>query len=142
MDSKDKLLPLDLFQILDRVYPVGSFYSNKIDTRNPNLILGFGTWAAVSGVVLVGKTASSTFSTLGEVLGEAYHTLSINEMPSHTHSKTVIPKENPWLAPTTGWNYSYTNGASYVQETNATGGGAVHNNIQPTLVVMMWVRTS
>lgn len=46
MDSANNLAPLDLFQILDRVYPIGSLYSNKTDSRNPNKIFGFGTWGA------------------------------------------------------------------------------------------------
>lgn len=39
--------------ILKRAYPVGSVFSTS-DTRNPSVILGFGTWQAIVGRNIVG----------------------------------------------------------------------------------------
>lgn len=35
----------------DYFYPIGSEYKSYTDNRNPNAILGFGTWVAVTGVL-------------------------------------------------------------------------------------------
>lgn len=121
--------------------PVGSIVVLGVST-NPATLYGFGTWTAIEGKVLVGKAASGTFNTLDGTGGAETHTLTIAQMPAHTHSKTVIPKDSVWAAPTGGWNYSYTSGASYVQETDSTGGGGSHNNLQPYIVKYMWQRTA
>jgi len=119
------------------VYPVGSIYFNAAVATNPATLLGFGTWAAYGGGrVMVGVHSSGTFDGLNETGGAETHTLSIAELPSHTHSFT---------RPTTTDNFSIDdttrvtgNGAG---TTGATGGGNAHNNIQPYITVYMWKRT-
>ena len=70
---------------LDKTYPVGSIYISKNNT-NPETIFG-GTWVAYgTGRTLVGvDTSQSEFNTVEKTGGEKTHTLSIAEMPSHTH---------------------------------------------------------
>lgn len=71
-------------------WPVGSIYMS-VDTRNPNLIFGFGTWVAfATGRVILGSGSwtdinneTKTFTNSGSG-GEYSHKLSVNEMPSHT----------------------------------------------------------
>ena len=71
------------------VYPVGSIYFNAAVATNPATLLGFGTWAAYGGGrVMVGVHSSGTFDGLNETGGAETHTLSIAELPSHTHSFT------------------------------------------------------
>ena len=41
------------------VYPVGSIYFNAAVATNPNTLLGFGTWAAYGGRVMVGVHSSN-----------------------------------------------------------------------------------
>jgi microcystin-dependent protein len=94
------------------------------------------------GKVPVGYNSSETeFNALGKTGGEKTHTLTIAEMPSHSHSKTVIPRDTQWVAPTGGWNYSYTDGATYTQYTDDTGGGGAHNNLQPYFVINYIIKT-
>ena len=133
---------VNVIEVLKKAYPIGSVYINASNSTNPASLLGFGTWEAFgAGRVLVGKASSGTFATAGATMGEEAHTLTVAEMPSHSHTKTVIPKDNVWAAPNEGWNYSFTSGTTYQHSTDATGGGGSHNNIQPSIVVYMWKRT-
>ena len=129
------------------VYPVGSIYTNMAVATNPSSLLGMGTWVAyATGQVLVGKESSGTFDALDESLGAetAAHTLTVNEIPSHSHSTG-----------NTSGSYNSANGLNsdqyfsggYTAETSAiqvTGGGAAHSHstLQPSVTVYMWKRTA
>ena len=71
--------------IINKIYPVGSIYISYNST-NPSSFLG-GTWEAFGkGQTLVGVDTSQTeFDTVGKTGGEKTHTLTVDEMPSHTH---------------------------------------------------------
>jgi len=132
--------------MLDWFYPIGTIYettSSDLDTVDKvNAHFG-GTWEFYgAGRVLVAKSTDTEFDTIGKTGGEKTHTLSVAEMPSHSHSKTVIPRDTQWVAPSEGWNYSYTNGATYTHYTDDTGGGGAHNNLQPYQVVYRYRRIS
>jgi len=73
--------------IFEKIYPVGSIYTNAAVSTNPATLLGFGTWAAFgAGKVMVGLDSSdSSFDTVEETGGAKTHTLSIAEMPAHNH---------------------------------------------------------
>ena len=88
-----------------------------------------------------GSGAGLTVRSLGQKSGEENHTLTINEMPSHTHSLTR--RINPD-------NGAFDNGNTYISESSAattdrqimgtfntysTGSGASHNNMQPFIVL-------
>lgn len=120
------------------VYPVGSIYFNAAVSTNPATLLGFGTWVAyAAGRVPVGKAASGTFDTLGEEQGAETHTLSIAEMPSHTHTYgKSTTSENMSIHDINGLRGAATT------NTGSTGGGDAHNNIQPSITVYMWRRTA
>lgn len=63
-------------------YPVGSIYMS-VNATNPSQLFG-GTWVALDqGRVLIGAGTSYPAGTTG---GEASHTLTTSEMPSHSHS--------------------------------------------------------
>jgi microcystin-dependent protein len=85
--------------IFEKIYPVGSIYTNAAVSTNPATLLGFGTWAAFgAGRVMVGLDSSdSSFNTVEETGGEKTHTLSIAEMPAHNHviSSTSSVNETP-----------------------------------------------
>ena len=122
------------------VYPVGSIYFNAAVSTNPATLLGFGTWVAyAAGRVPVGKAASGTFDTLNAEQGAETHTLSVAELPAHTHSydRQNTSTDNISIhdiTRTTGGNSSATSGS--------TGSGTAHNNIQPSITVYMWRRTA
>lgn len=74
--------------VMNRIYPVGSIYTNAIDGTNPATLLGFGTWVPyASGRVLVGHDANDTdFNTAGKLSGSKTHTLSVGQLPAHSHT--------------------------------------------------------
>lgn len=92
------------------------------------------------GRVIAGYDENDTsFNTIGKLLGEKSHTLTVNEMPSHAHgvygaltgeNKSISNSGNDWGVGTTrDWN---------MDTLTSTGGGQAHNNIQPTLV-LKWI---
>ena len=72
----------------------------------------------------------------GSTGGEATHTLTIDEIPSHTH-QVKISADTGWNSIGKSGGTESTNGASY-----PTGGGQAHNNMPPYLAVYMWKRTA
>ena len=124
------------------IYPVGSIYINAAVATNPATLLGFGTWAAFgAGRVMVGLDATdSDFDTAQETGGAKTHTLTIDEIPAHTHTSTLRGNgENEEVDfPSAG---DSTN-PGRTMTTDATGGGSAHNNVQPYVVVYMWRRTA
>ena len=126
--------------VLEKVYPVGSIYINASVNTNPATLLGFGTWVAFgAGKVIVGLDSGDTdFDTAEETGGAKTHTLSISEIPSHTHT-TTIGVASGGSAPGALENRTPTGGVNYTS--SATGGGGAHNNLQPYIVAYMWKRT-
>ena len=75
---------IDLSSLWDQIYPVGSIYITA-NATNPSVLFG-GTWEQLKGKFLVGVDSSDTdFETSGKTGGEKTHTLTVDEIPSHTH---------------------------------------------------------
>ena len=123
---------------LSSLHPVGSIYMNASNSTNPATLLGFGTWVAFgAGRVPVGIDSGDTdFDTAEETGGAKTHTLTVNEIPAHTHS---VPNSG-------SQNNSFDSGTTVGNDTTgtsgSTGGGQAHNNLQPYIVVYMWKRTA
>ena len=124
--------------LLNTFYPVGSIYMS-VNSTNPSTMFG-GTWQQLEDRFLLG--AGSTY-TAGATGGEAAHTLTINEMPSHSHA-TYYQDNSGSLS----WGFNYANKGKQ-SSTDASGsgvvnrgGGQAHNNLPPYLVVYMWQRTA
>ena len=124
-----------------REHPVGSYYTSDKDTE-PAEIFGFGTWERVKGVVLLGADEDSYPA--GSEGGEAEHTLTVEEMPPHTHGlmRYTGTDDQNWsghlengLCANDSPNYLAAN-------TNATGGGKPHNNMMPYHAAYCWRRTA
>jgi len=126
-----------VLSVLNSMYPVGSIYVNASVSTNPATLLGFGTWTAFgAGRVMVGLDSGQTeFDTLGETGGSKTHTLTVDEMPEHSHSYT----SSATIA--TGDYISRGEVATSTRSTDSSGGGEAHNNLQPYIVVYMWKRT-
>ena len=129
----------NVVEVLKKVYPVGCIYTSTVST-NPNTLFGFGTWSAFgAGRTLVGIDSGDTdFDTVEETGGAKTHTLSVAEMPSHTHDLTLCPSNS------TGNEWVGASGTSQKNSrtTTTAGGGSAHNNLQPYIVVHMWKRTA
>lgn len=114
------------------IYPVGSIYMSTVNV-NPATLFG-GTWEQLEDRFLLGAGATYT---AGDTGGEATHTLTVDEIPSHRHDI---------LASTQGTAF----GSAYINPSNGSrnstdqtelkGGGQPHNNMPPYIVVYMWKR--
>lgn len=133
---------LDKAALPDAVYPVGSIYLS-VNSTSPATLFG-GTWERLGGRFLLGADDAYPAGSTG---GEAEHTLTVQEMPSHKHALLVRGK-------TTGAStealestaYSATEEASDAGEADAilsaAGGSQPHNNLPPYLAVYIWKRTA
>lgn len=132
-------------QILDMFYPVGTIYQTTDSTFDPEDKWG-GTWEYIKGRFLL---SDSNDYTVGETGGEATHTLTVQELPSHTHTMYVNNdgSSSSW-SPTTGTylvkpDYVTTSTKNYAGKLAQNGAGLdnAHNNMPPYLVVRTWKRT-
>lgn len=156
-------LTINNIPILDIFYPIGSVYIS-VNSTNPGTIMG-GTWVSWgSGRVPVGVNTSDTnFSTVEKTGGAssvshthttAGHTLTVNEIPSHSHSSTFGFYGQ---AGSGGYAYCFdlfanTNRAEKTLYTSSVGGGSSHNHgntgsktvsvLQPYITCYMWKRTA
>ena len=134
----------DWSKIMNLVYPVGSVVTLGVST-NPATLFGIGTWTAIEGRVIVGIAGSGTFDTLDKTGGAETHTLSVNEMPSHSHTITYNGKQIDFSGGGSNHNAaddSASNGGNTFITASNTGGGQAHNNLQPYIVKYVWERTS
>ena len=133
-------LTKQLFLLMHRVGDIIFSTSNE----NPSTIYG-GTWVAWGkGQVPVGvDTSDSDFNTVEKTGGEKEHTLTVVEMPSHTHAQYVT-SDNQGGG---GIRVDYTKDGSsipYLQgiDTGSSGENQPHNNLQPYITCYMWKRTA
>ncbi len=122
---------------LDTIYPIGSIYMS-IDSTNPSSLFG-GAWEPWgTGRVPVGIDLNDTdFNTVEKTGGEKTHTLSVNEMPSHTHMLHLVSTQLGNGGGMWGTTYSQYDGNV---DTYPTGGSQAHNNLQPYITCYMWKR--
>ena len=99
------------------------------DARFP---VGAGAFAA-SGAVAVLGTATST-----SIVGEDQHTLTVPEIPAHTHNFFPLVTADANNGGANGVQYGTTANVA----TSSTGGGAAHNNLPPFYGVYFIKRTS
>lgn len=98
------------------------------------------------GRVPVGRDSSdSDWNSLGGTRGAKTHTLSIAEMPSHSHSINY-DTNSAWFSLTTGFNDPQQGAGNRAYRlagitAGDTGGSGPHNNIQPSIVVNYIIKT-
>lgn len=130
-------------------HPIGSIYISENNT-SPAELFG-GTWERIKDAFIwaTGDTESITYTRNGETVteylaagfrgGEATHTLTVNEMPKHTHA---VYNENAHGEPIT-WAVEFksaSNGIASALQTSSNGGNLPHNNMPPYLAAYMWKR--
>lgn len=124
--------------ILSKVYPVGSIYMS-LSSTDPKTLFG-GTWERLKDRFLL--AAGDRYSA-GATGGEATHTLTKDEMPSHNHYAAINGGTDSYGQNRTTIG-SFANKAQGYSDSStifATGGGNAHNNMPPYLAVYMWKRT-
>ena len=140
-DTSKKVVTMDVLQQYLQQYKVGDLYLTT-NRDNPSLTLGYGTWARYAeGRALVGFSSSTSNSIPewvkngGQVYGSYDHTLTTEEIPSHSHQ---------YFRDNIGGPTASAGGSNKGQmgDTTKTGGDKPHNNVQPSIVVFVWKRTA
>ena len=147
-------------------YPIGSICMFKADI-DPNELYG-GTWVRIKGKFILG--ADDSIYPLGSEGGEAVHTLTENEMPSHNHGKKPLvgsmwniasQSANHNLAAAKdgivstamveGHGYAVNSTTEAVvdgfeidasHEHDSVGGGQPHNNMPPYVALYIWTKVA
>ena len=125
--------------VLDNVYPIGSIYMN-VNSTNPGTLFG-GTWEQIQGKFLLGMSSSYPAGSQG---GEASHTLTVSEMPNHTHSIIGYSASgNDYSGSDADLSFNYNNTmVGWSGRTASAGGNQAHNNMPPYISVYIWKRTA
>lgn len=129
------------------IYPVGSIYMS-VNPTNPSELFPQTAWMEWGkGRVPVGVDTSQTeFNKAEKTGGSKTVTLTVDQMPRHTHN---VPKPE-WYGVTsesdTGFGLLRTknpnkDGSDGFVSASA-GGGKAHSNLQPYITCYMWVRTA
>ena len=121
-------------------FPIGSVFIN-VDGSDPRDSLGYGVWSAFgAGRTLFGfDSGNGNFDTALETGGSETHTMTVAEMPSHSHDVYIgnTGSGNPSLA--SGGN---TIGSPNTDRLVANGGGDPFSIIPPYITVYFWKRDS
>ena len=118
-------------------YPVGKIVLST-ENINPAEYLGFGTWKAWgSGKVPVGvDTENSNFNTVEKEGGEQSHSLTINEIPEHSHDFNVTTGSNgshqhSFSATTSSSGTHQHTGNKLESGVNSSSSAAVNDLVRP-----------
>ena len=84
LSSNNYIIYADGKNLTDTIYPVGSLYWSSKST-NPASLFG-GTWVQIKDRFVL--ACGDTYKTVGATGGASSVTLSVSNMPSHTHSFT------------------------------------------------------
>ncbi len=127
--------PAMLDSLRDYIYPVGSVYISYSHV-SPATLFG-GTWVRIENAFLWGVDSSGTIGLTG---GSKTHTLTVNELPAHSHGSVYsgtaeATKTHSWLT-ASGGNPQMAYGPL------TAGGGQAHNNMPPYVQVSIWRRTA
>ena len=125
--------------LLEKVYPVGSYYWSQKNT-SPEELFG-GKWESISGRFLFSTDSNHSVDSTG---GEEMHRLTENEMPSHYHGYDRFAN-NSYYSVTLGSSYRfpcrYDDGNfNYSTTTGSKGGNQPHNNMPPYITAYCWRR--
>lgn len=129
-----KATPLPVRSILDSIFPVG-YILMLFSHADPNTMYPGTTWVRIYGAF---PWFTDEDGQIGLTGGERNHTLTVNELPVHTHGSVYSgnvegTKTHAWLA---------SGGSSMAYGTIETGGGQAHNNMPPYIQISAWRRTA
>lgn len=133
---------VDVSSLVDLFYPIGSIYMSTNQTDDPQSRFSGTYWLPIYDRFLL--AAGSTYKA-GSTGGEATHTLTAVEMPTHRHSIYYPNAGGPYGDA----NISYPEGSGVKKtwqaemcKTEIAGDGVAHNNMPPYLAVYMWRRVT
>lgn len=144
------------------MYPIGSVYMTENAAFDPNAEWG-GTWVKIENRFLLGSGTKA----VGAQGGEENVTLSIYEIPAHSHvrgsmditgnlangevhiedvSGAIYNRGSAYNGPGGGWltaaQMGFKASRNWSGYTSSSGGGQSHNNMPPYQVVNIWKRTA
>jgi hypothetical protein len=149
------------FTLIDYLYPVGAVYFS-IDDNNPSTRFSGTSWNKIAdGRFIAGvgtgtdQNSNSRSISSGNNGGSYIHTLTVNQIPSHTHS----PVEDPSFPYVVTWPYlgvisrqeagsdsqdsfMFPGQRPQAQTLSEVGGNAPHENTPPGFGLYIWQRTS
>lgn len=136
--------------IIDYLYPVGAVYIDTLDVNPQTRFVGT-TWGKISeGIFLAGVGTGTDVNGVnktilpGSNVGEYQHTLTTNEIPSHSHrvrngtggeNTDTLRDGNGFSGMDDTLEYG-----SYNNIIEATGGSSPHNITPPSFGVYIWKR--
>ena len=127
--------------VIDALYPVGSTYISMNNTMPAALTTG-RTWEAITGGYVLKTIASGTAGEYSAAGNTGSTTLTINQIPAHTHELNYGTGS---AANGTGGAYSlYIQGGSS-ESTQSRGGGQGHTHtagMPKNVSIYMWKRTA
>lgn len=123
-------------KLLAEAFPI-----NKVevffDAEDHSNFLGF-QWEKVSqGRIPIGLDNTDTdFNTIGKIGGEKEHTLTIDEIPPHSHPLAVEGGSSGRYGAKLQQGNTTTDNFAIINN----GGGQAHNNMPPYIVMAFWKR--
>lgn len=136
---------VDVSSLVDLFYPIGSIYMSTNQTDNPQSRFSGTYWLPIYDRFLLGAGNTYKAKATG---GEATHTLTVSEIPSHYHDEYLGNDGGSDSAPSGygGWpNVNYTSSKTWWAQgskTSMAGSGGAHNNMPPYYAVYMWRRVT
>lgn len=131
----------DMNNIINGLIPsIGEIYITTSD-ENPSIKFG-GTLEQIKDTFLL---ASGDIYTAGSIGGESTHILTVDEMPSHTHTYKRHEFDRTDTDPETGEDVYGANNKTLGARmgiSESTGEGQAHNNMPPYLTVYVWERVA
>lgn len=126
-----------LFAKIGTIYGAGDGVNTfNVPDKRGRTTVGIGSDNNTGGRI-TGATAPSI--TLGGAFGTETHTLTIAQMPSHTHALSLYaPATYASGGASQGTNQNNT--FPQIPATQATGGGAAHPNVPPSLFMRYYIR--
>lgn len=124
--------------VLNFVYPVGSIKMTTVNETPANSIGGiWERWGNGRMPIAIDENQAE-FAECEQIGGEKEHSLSIDEIPAHTHSVTLESSGT-----VTSLGFGVTSAAATEKkdvQTGSTGGGKAHNNMPPFITCYFWKR--
>lgn len=121
-------------QVLNSIHPIGSIYMS-FENVSPATLYG-GSWERVKDRFLL--AAGDRYS-IGEAGGSATVTLTVDQIPPHSHSSFGY-----WQEGTDGTSAGCENLSDSEEpiQTGTTGGGQPHDNMPPYITCYVWKRVA
>lgn len=130
--------------VLDTYFPIGKLYLS-VGNEDPNKTIG-GTWTKISGYYLYADTSINNTNYTGKHTQS--HTLTVDQMPSHSHDITVkadwgnagnTNEENYNIG--SKWDTNWRN-RPWMNFASNTGGNQGHSHNIATKGIYVWQRTA